>query len=143
MDSLDEQLVAALIQDGRATFAQLGSAVGLSAPAAKRRVDRLRDDGVIASFTAVVNLAALGWGIEALVDVYCQGRIAPKDLARAWRPISEIVSASTVAGGPDAVIRVRARDVQHLEETLERIRGSAAIERTESTIVLSRLIERG
>lgn len=143
MDALDQQILSELTADGRATYATIGGVVGLSAPAVKRRVDRLLDDGVIGHFTAVVDPTALGWGIEALIDVYCQGRIAPGDLRAAWEPIPEVVQASTVAGGADAVLRVRARDVAHLEETLERIRESAAIERTESTIVLSRLIERG
>lgn len=143
MDAIDRAIVAELTRDGRATLAEVGGAVGLSAPAVKRRVDRLLDDGVLLGFTAVTDPSALGWGIEALVQVYCQGRIAPSALREAWEPITEIVSASTVAGQADAVVRVRARDVQHLEETLELIRGSAAIERTESTVVLSRLIERG
>lgn len=120
----------------------MGGVVGLSAPAVKRRVDRLVSDGVIAGFTAVVDPAALGWGIEALVEVYCQGRIAPSVLREAWEPIPEVVQAHTVAGSADAILRVRARDVQHLENTLERIRRSADIERTDSTVVLSRLIDR-
>jgi DNA-binding Lrp family transcriptional regulator len=143
MDSIDRRIVAVLTRDGRATFAEVGSAVGLSAPAVKRRVDRLLDDGVVVGFAAIVDPSAMGWGIEALVEVFCQGRIAPDALRQAWEPIPEVLSASTVAGSADAVLRVRARDVQHLEETLERIRGSAAIERTVSTIVLSRLIDRG
>lgn len=143
MDHLDQEIVTELTRNGRATYAEVGSAVGLSAPAVKRRIDRLVEDGVIVGFAAIVDPAAMGWGIEALVEVFCQGRIGPSALRAAWEPIPEIVSASTVAGSADAVVRVRARDVQHLEETLERIRASEAIDRTESTIVLSRLIDRG
>lgn len=143
MDELDRQIVTELVRNGRATYAEVGAAVALSAPAVKRRVDRLLAEGVISGFTAAVDPTALGWGIEALVQVYCQGRVAPSALRAAWEPIPEVVAASTVAGAADAVVRVRAQDVQHLERTLERIRSSAAIERTESTIVLSRLIERG
>lgn len=142
MDDLDRAIVATLTKRGRATYAEVGGVVGLSAPAVKRRVDRLVSDGVIAGFTAVVDPAALGWGIEALVEVYCQGRIAPSVLREAWEPIPEVVQAHTVAGSADAILRVRARDVQHLENTLERIRRSADIERTDSTVVLSRLIDR-
>ncbi len=143
MDTIDRSIVGLLGRDGRATYAEVGAVVGLSAPAVKRRVDRLLDDGVIVGFAAIIDPAAMGWGIEAMVHVFCQGRIGPGALRDAWEPIPEVVSASTVAGSADAVVRVRARDVQHLEETLERIRDSAAIERTESTIVLSRLIDRG
>ncbi len=143
VDDIDRRIVTELTRSGRATYAQVGGAVGLSAPAVKRRVDRLLADGVLVGFSAIVDPAAMGWGIEAMVAVFCQGRVAPSALRAAWESIPEVVSASTVAGTADAVVRVRARDVQHLEETLERVRGSAEIERTESTIVLSRLIDRG
>lgn len=142
MDAIDRRIVAALQRDGRAAYAEIGTVVGLSAPAVKRRVDRLLDDGVLLGFTASVAPEAMGWGIEALVLVYCGGSVAPSSLAAAWVPIPEIVSAWTVAGQADAVVRVRARDIGHLEETLERIRTSASIERTESTVMLSRLVER-
>lgn len=143
MDDLDHQILAALVADARATYAEIGAVVGLSAPAVKRRVDKLLDSGVIRGFTAVVDPEVLGWSIEAMIDVYCQGRISPAELREAWLPIPEVVQASTVAGSADAVLRVRARSVAHLEDTLERVREAAAIERTESTVVLSRLIERG
>ncbi|GAB3755697.1 Lrp/AsnC family transcriptional regulator [Microlunatus parietis] len=143
MDGLDEQIIHRLAGNARATFAEIGAEVGLSAPAVKRRVDRLVADGTIAGFTAMIDPAALGWGTEAYVQVYCKGTISPENLLRIWEPIPEIVSASTITGGADAILRVRARDVQHLERALERIREDDTVERTESIIVLSRLIERG
>ena len=53
-----------------------------------------------------------------------------------------MVSAATVTGTSDAILHVLARDMQHLEEALERIRSSADIERSESIVVLSNIIER-
>lgn len=143
MDALDERIVERLAGNARATFAEIGAEVGLSAPAVKRRVDRMLADGTIAGFTAMIDPAALGWGTEAYVQVYCKGTISPESLQRLWEPVPEIVSASTITGQADAILRVRARDVQHLERALERIREDDTVERTESIIVLSRLIERG
>jgi DNA-binding Lrp family transcriptional regulator len=74
--------------------------------------------------------------------VFCHGRIAPDELRAAWVDIPEVVSAATVTGTPDAILHVLARDMRHLEAALERIRSSAAIERSESTVVLSNLIDR-
>ena len=74
LDSIDERLVALLQENARAPFAELGSAVGLSAPAIKRRVDRLRSRGVIKGFTVVVDPAALGWTTEAYVELYFRAR---------------------------------------------------------------------
>ena len=61
LDDLDKQIVAALVRDARATYAEVGAAVGLSAPAVKRRVDRLLAAGAITGFSAQVDPSALGW----------------------------------------------------------------------------------
>jgi DNA-binding Lrp family transcriptional regulator len=142
LDDIDERILAELAEHARATFAEIGARVKLSAPAVKRRVDRMLESGVIRGFTTVIDRNALGWSTEAYVEVYCHGRISPDELRRAWVDIPEVVSAATVTGACDAILHVLARDMHHLEEALERIRTSADIERTESTVVLSNLIER-
>jgi len=142
MDETDERILVELTDDARATFAEIGQRVNLSAPAVKRRVDRMLERGVIRGFTAVVDRNALGWTTEAYVQVYCQGTIAPSALRQAWAGIPEVVSAATVTGTADAILHVLARDMRHLEDALERIRASADIERSESIVVLSNIIER-
>jgi DNA-binding Lrp family transcriptional regulator len=142
LDETDEQILAELAEHARATYAEIGQRVSLSAPAVKRRVDHMIADGVIRGFTTVVDPSALGWRTEAYVQVFCHGTIAPAELRAAWVGIPEVVSAATVTGTADAILHVLARDMRHLEEALERIRASADIERSESIVVLSRLIER-
>ncbi|BBZ40400.1 Lrp/AsnC family transcriptional regulator [Mycobacterium conspicuum] len=142
LDTSDERILAELAEHARATFAEIGEKVNLSAPAVKRRVDRMLDAGVIKGFTTVVDRNALGWNTEAYVQVYCHGTIAPDQLRAAWVDMPEVVSAATVTGTSDAILHVLARDMQHLEAALERIRASADIERSESIVVLSNLIDR-
>lgn len=142
LDTSDERILAELAEHARATFAEIGQKVNLSAPAVKRRVDRMREAGVIKGFTTVVDRNALGWNTEAYVQVYCHGTIAPDQLRAAWVDMPEVVSAATVTGTSDAILHVLARDMRHLEAALERIRSSADIERSESTVVLSNLIDR-
>lgn len=98
LDATDERIVTLLMRNARATFAEIGEEVNLSAPAVKRRVDRLVGTGVIKGFTTVVDRAAVGWNTEAYVQVYCQGTITPEALRRAWIDIPEVVSAATVTG---------------------------------------------
>jgi DNA-binding Lrp family transcriptional regulator len=142
LDETDERILAELTEHARSTFAEIGEKVSLSAPAVKRRVDRMLDTGVIKGFTTVVDRTALGWKTEAYVQVFCHGRISPDELRNAWVDIPEVLSAATVTGTPDAILHVLARDMRHLEEALERIRSSADIERSESIVVLSNLIDR-
>src|ERR1700751_115014 len=142
LDDTDERILAELAKHARATFAEIGQKVNLSAPAVKRRVDRMLDSGVIKGFTTVIDRNSLGWNTDAFVRVFCHGTIAPDQLRAAWVDIPEVVSAATVTGTSDAILHVLARDMRHLEEALERIRSSAAIGRSESIVVLSNLIER-
>ncbi|HXS87043.1 MAG TPA: Lrp/AsnC family transcriptional regulator [Mycobacterium sp.] len=142
LDDIDERILAELAQHARATFAEIGERVRLSAPAVKRRVDRMLDSGVIRGFTTVIDRNAVGWTTEAYVQIFCHGRISPTELRQAWVNIPEVVSAATVTGPADAILRVLARDMPHLEDALERIRTSADIERSESIVVLSNLIDR-
>src|SRR5689334_6393765 len=95
LDETDEAILAELAKYARGTFAEIGEKVNLSAPAVKRRVDRLVDSGVIRGFTTVVDRNALGWNTEAYVEVFCHGRIAPDRLRAAWLDIPEVVSAAT------------------------------------------------
>ena len=139
-DDLDRKIVAALIDNGRASFAEIGAAIGLSSTAVKRRADRMRENDVITGFTATVRPAALGWLTEAYVEVYCDSAAPPRRLAEVVRNHPEIAAAMTVTGGADALLHVRATDVEHFEEVLERIRAEPFIRKTISYMVLSHLL---
>jgi DNA-binding Lrp family transcriptional regulator len=142
VDDIDRQVVGCLLRDGRATFAEIGTRVGLSAPAAKRRVDRLVASGAIRGFTAVIDPAALGWTTEAYVELYCRGTVSPQDLRRSLERVPEVVSACTVTGSADALLQMLATDITQLEQAMERVRQEPNVDHTESVIVLSRLIDR-
>jgi DNA-binding Lrp family transcriptional regulator len=142
LDDLDKQIVAELVKDARATYAEVGSAVGLSAPAVKRRVDRLLASGAITGFTAQIDPSALGWTTEAYVELFCRGRTSPADIAVALAKYPEVIDASTITGEADALLRVQASDVRHFEQVVERIGAESFVVRTRSVIVLSRLVNR-
>lgn len=143
IDEIDRRIVAELLEDGRLSLAELGERVSLSSPAVKRRVDRLRERGVITGFTAIVDPAALGQRTEAFVEVHCAANMSPIALRETLASEPEVVAAYTVTGDADALIQLRANDVAHLEATVEHIRTKPGIERTKTIIVLSRLIARG
>jgi DNA-binding Lrp family transcriptional regulator len=142
LDTLDQRIVGVLIEDARSTYAEIGQRVGLSAPAVKRRVDRLRTSGAITGFSARVDPAVLGWTTEAYVELFCRGRTSPSDIRAALAKYPEVVDACTVTGEADALLRIRAADVRHFEAVVERIGAEPFVVRTKSEIVLSRLIDR-
>ncbi|TQK43070.1 DNA-binding Lrp family transcriptional regulator [Streptomyces sp. SLBN-118] len=140
LDELDRKIIAALMADARASLREIGVSIGLSAPAVKRRVDRLREQEVIAGFTTVVKPSALGWHTEAYVEVFCDDAAPPRRLAEVVRNHPEIQSAVTVTGRADAILHIRALDVAHFEDVLERIRSESFVKATNSFIVLTHLL---
>ncbi|MCH6163932.1 Lrp/AsnC family transcriptional regulator [Streptomyces marispadix] len=142
LDELDERIVHELSQDARRSYAEIGAEVGLSAPAVKRRVDRLRAEGVVTGFTVRVDPAALGWQTEGYIEMYCRSKTGPEDIRRALARYPEVASASTVTGEADAMVQVFASDMRHFEQVLERIAGEPFVERTKSVLVLSPLLRR-
>jgi DNA-binding Lrp family transcriptional regulator len=141
MDELDRRIVALLGADARTSYADIGAQVALSAPAVKRRVDRLRAGGVIRGFTTVLDPAAIGWTTEAFVELFCTGKTTPTQLRAATRRHPEVVGAYTISGEADALVHLRAADMTHLEQALERLRAEPFVTSTRSMIVLSRLVD--
>jgi DNA-binding Lrp family transcriptional regulator len=116
--------------------------VSLSAPSVKRRVDRLRRDGALRGFTAVLDEAAMGWGTEALVELfYAPGTLLDEVAGRLAR-VPEVVEAWSVTGEADAIARVRTRDNADLERVIMDLQRDGVLVRTRSQVVMSRLVRR-
>lgn len=135
-------IVALLREDARRSFQNIGRHVHLSAPAVKRRVDRLERDGVLLGYTAVIDPEALGWHAEAFVDLYCEGNMPAGAIKRAVEREPGVVAAHTVAGEASALLHVMAPDTKGLELALERIRATDGVTRTVTEVVLSTLFQR-
>lgn len=142
MDQTDSVIVALLRENARRSYQDIGRRVHLSAPAVKRRVDRLEQDGVILGYTTVVNPPAFGWHAEAFVDLYCEGKMPGNAIKRAVAGEAGVVSAHTVAGEASALLHVMAEDTKDLEAVLERIRATDGVSRTVTQVVLSTLFQR-
>lgn len=142
MDELNHAIIGHLTANARATFAEIGSAVGLSAPAVKRRVDGMLARGEIAGFTTVIDRAALGRDTEAFVEVTWAENVSKKQIRTDLEKIPEVVGVWTVAGEADALVHVVAGGIAEVEATVERLRGNQGIARTRTSIVMSRLLQR-
>ena len=142
MDALDRKILSFLVEDARASLVEIGRRVALSPPAVKRRIDRLEREGTIRGYSAVVDHGVLGARTEAFLEVYCEGDTSLATLRRIVGGHPEVVGAYTVAGDAEALLHVRTTDIQHLEETLERIHSEPSVVRTRTQVVLTNLLER-
>jgi DNA-binding Lrp family transcriptional regulator len=142
VDSIDRKILALLREDGRRTWDDIAGQVALSAPAVKRRVDRLRRDGVLRRFTTVVDPSALGVTTEALVELFYAPGTTLDAVAATLREHPEVVEAWSVTGEADAIARVRTKDNADLERLIIDLQRDGLVVRTRSQVILSPLLER-
>jgi DNA-binding Lrp family transcriptional regulator len=142
VDVTDDKILALLVQDGRRTYGDIGQSVSLSAPAVKRRVDRLRRDGTLRGFTAIVDHSALGHDTEALIELFYAPGTQLDEVARTLERHAEVVEAWSVTGEADAIARVRTRDNADLERLIIDLQRDGHVQRTRSQVVMSRLVAR-
>jgi DNA-binding Lrp family transcriptional regulator len=142
MDDVDRQILALLVEDGRRTYDDVAGRVALSAPAVKRRVDRLRREGVLKTFTAVVDHAALGATTEALIELFFAPGTLLDNVGEILRRHPEVVEAWSVTGEADAIARVRTVDNAGLERLIMELQHDGLVLRTSSQVILSQLVTR-
>ena len=141
MDALDRKIIAELRLNGRASYAELGRTVGLSASSVHERVGKLEASGVITGYHAVVNPSAVGRGVTALVGIQPTDIAENDDVAEALGRLPEVESCYAVAGDEAFVVKVRVATVDELEQTLGRLRRIEGVARTRTTVVLSTRFE--
>lgn len=122
LDDTDRAILRALSADAGLSAGALGRRLGLSQPAAWRRIRRLEDAGVLAGQRVVVDQAALGFGVTVFLGVKLatKGRVSLEDFERAVTAIPEVQVVQHVLGLFDYRLRVVARDIADFERILRR-----------------------
>ena len=118
LDDIDKRIVAALQTEGRLPIVDLADRVGLSATPCQRRVKRLEEEGVIVRYAALVSPAALGMGLQALVEItlddHSEKTVEAFEAAIRARP--EVVACYAVTGDMDFLLHVFAPDLAAFSE---------------------------
>jgi Lrp/AsnC family transcriptional regulator, leucine-responsive regulatory protein len=122
LDDTDRAILRALVADATVSAGELGRRLGLSQPAAWRRVQRLTEAGILAGQRVTVDRAALGFGVTVFLGVKLatKGRVSLEDFERAVVAIPEVQVVQHVLGLFDYRLRVVARDIADFERVLRR-----------------------
>jgi Lrp/AsnC family leucine-responsive transcriptional regulator len=142
LDAKDWKTLELISHNGRLSWADLATELGLSAPAATDRVHRLEELGVIRGYAALVDPAAVGLGLLAFLGVVMEH---PKYRARFLtliRSLDEVLECHHVTGDFDYLLKVRCRDTEALERLIsDGLKGIRALVRTRTMIALSSIKE--
>lgn len=142
LDDADWKILRTLQNDGRATYAKLAEAAGISTASAHDRVRKLETRGVIMGYQALVNPRAVGAEVTAYIAVSERGGASYMDARERLVDLRGVEECHSVAGDESFMLKVRAQSTVALERLVWSIRSIARIERTRTIIVLSTAAER-
>ena len=133
IDETDRAIIEELQRDGRVPYTRLGAAVGLSEAAARQRVQRLIDSGVM-QVVAVTNPLSHGKRRMAMIGVRTEG--PTDDIAKTLQAMRDIDYLVVSAGSFDLMAEVVVADDGELLDLTNRIRNVKGVRSTETFIYL-------
>ncbi|HET8933901.1 MAG TPA: Lrp/AsnC family transcriptional regulator [Polyangiales bacterium] len=145
LDEIDRQILKMLQDDCKVALARVGEHVGLSAPSVVERVRKLEQEGFIEGYHARLNARRLGLDVIAFISVWTAHPQVIKDFSAKLTKLSEfedVLECHHVTGDPSLLLKVKTRNTQSLERLISALRSLDGVERTETNVVLSTLVER-
>jgi Lrp/AsnC family leucine-responsive transcriptional regulator len=137
LSNTDARIVGALQADGRRSYADLGSDLGMAGPSAHERVKKLETRGVIRGYRAVVDPASVGLSVLAFTWVTQAPGTISSDLTPQFAAIPEIEECHYIAGEADYILKIRARDMEHLGEVVRAVQTTRHVFSTETDVVFT------
>jgi len=137
LDKFDNKILSLLKVNSRASFAEIGREIGLSASSVRERIQRLTDSGVIHKFTIELNQEQLGFELEAFILIKLfSGKL--KKFISIVNQFDEVQKSYRVTGNENVLMKVALKDQKHLQGFLDKI---MVFGDTTTLMVLSEIID--
>ncbi len=144
MDNNDTKLLQLLHKDSKLSVQQLAKETGLPPTTVHNRIKRMEKEGIIKSYTADIDWKKAGKPVMAYVLVSFEyilptgGRVQQEDSAKEIKGMQGVEEVSVLTGGADIIVKVRAKDLDELNDfVVRKLRNVAGVDKTQTMIVLS------
>ena len=142
LDQTDRRILGILQTEPGIKATEIGERIGLSQSACWRRIQRLRDDGVIKDQPAILDREKVGLStmVFAHVKLTSHGRGNLTDFAEAVRQFPEVLDCYVVLGNVDFLLRIVAEDIKDYERFMyEKLSQLPGVQEVNSSIALSEI----
>lgn len=137
LDDKDAEILNLIQSNARETQAEIARVVGLAPSAVLERLRKLEARGIIKGYAALLDAKALGQGLLAFVAVRSEEAPGDGTVSQGLADCPEVLEVHHVAGDDCYLIKVRARDAEHLGQLLRtRLGRVPGVRSTRTTIVL-------
>ena len=137
LDDIDRGIIRLLQEDGRRTVRDIADRVGLTVAPVKRRIDRLEETGVINGYTVRVDPTKIDGALEAVIELRVAGNLELRMILAFAEEIPEVMEVLTLAGDPDAIVRIHAANIHDLQRVVNLLRTNGRVAGTKTLVVLS------
>ena len=138
MDQKDRKLLRHIQRDARLSHSRLGRLVGLSTSAVNERLRKLKQQGILKKYVAILNPDSVSLEVCAFIQVLLRNPEDENAFLERVRDLPEVLECHHVTGQFSYLLKVRAPNVSHLELLLrDAIKNLEGVTRTETLIVLS------
>ena len=144
LDSIDQRILSALQKDGRLSYVQLATKVGLSESACLRRVKLLEQSGVIDRYVMLIDQTAIGKPGNVFVRVTLEGQQQEKLQhfeQEIWQ-VKEVMECYLMSGDSDFLLRVIVRDTEDYMRVHNRLTGIPGVLRVQSSFALKTVVKK-
>jgi DNA-binding Lrp family transcriptional regulator len=143
IDDTDRSILDLLRENARRPLREIAAAVGLTVAPVQRRIARLENLGVIERYTVQVNHGRIATGIEAMTELQFSDDLDLAQILEFVAQIPEVEEVLTLAGDPDALVRIRVEGVEDLRRVVSSLRSGGAIASTKTLVVLEQWTRHG
>lgn len=136
MDDIDQQILAALRRDGRASHSEIAASLALSRATVRARIDRMVARGDIAGFTVLTRADVTQAPVRGLMLIGIEGRGADR-ITRRLLGMAEVQAVHSTNGRWDIVAEIGTETLAELDEVIARIRRIEGVTTSETNLLLS------
>ena len=144
LDEIDQRILQLLLKDSRIPLSHISMEVGISSPAIRERMNKLKQEGIIKGFSAIIDYKKLGLGLTAFIGLRMdESKCCQEDVFDELEKIPQVLEAHFTNGEEDVLVKVVSENTETLVGLLGEMNGIDGVNRTKTLIALKTPIERG
>lgn len=144
LDEIDRTILEMLLLDSRTPLAHISREVGISSPAIRERINKLKHEGIIKGFSTIIDYKKLGLGLTAFIGLSMDdSRCCQEDVFSELENMPRVLEAHFTNGEEDILVKIVTENTETLVELLGQMNAIDGVNRTKTMISLKTPIERG
>jgi len=143
LDEKDNQILGILLRNSRTPLAHISKVVGISSPAIRERIIKMKKEGIIKGFSTIIDYKKLGLGLTAFIGLSMDdSRCCQEDVFTELEGIPRVLEAHFTNGDEDILVKIVTENTETLVELLGQMNAIDGVNRTKTLVALKTPIER-